>query len=97
MMNKSSATGPVKAGFICLIIADIAIAVLGVFSWLFAGPLCLASFILSLVGISKGATKSGLILLILTLVTPAVIQLLWFLLISIGLNYGQSGNIPGLP
>jgi uncharacterized membrane protein YwaF len=96
-MSEKSKTGAVKAGFICLILADLGIGIFGFFSFLITGPFCLASFILSLIGIGNGATKSGLLLLILTLITPVLMLGVWFLLLGIGLSYSQSGNIPGLP
>jgi len=66
--------GPVKATWILLLLAWVMFLVPVPFTGIFIGwPLNLVAFILSIVVMAKGNTKSGLVLLLLTLVASPFI------------------------
>jgi len=74
---ERSNQGPVKATWIVLLLAWAMFLLPVPFTGIFIGwPLNLVAFILSIVVMTKGNTKSGLILLLLTLVASPVIYFL---------------------
>jgi len=63
-----------KAGYICLAVASFFILALGGVGWLIAAPLSLAALVLGIVGLTKGNTTKGVILVIAAFVVPITIQ-----------------------
>ena len=71
-----------NAGYACVIIAMIIIFILGPFGWILAVPLALGAFILGIVGLTKGDTNKGVMLLIASIIGPGAAQLIWFLILA---------------
>ena len=71
-----------KAGYICLAVASFFILVMGLFGWIIAGPLSLAALVLGIVGLTKGNTTKGVILVIASVVVPTTIQFVQLALVA---------------
>lgn len=84
-----------KAGYICLAIAVVPILIGGPFGWFLAGPLALVAFILAIVGLTKGNTTGGIILLISSIVAPLMAQLIWIIVLGGALAASSASLMSG--
>jgi general secretion pathway protein G len=76
---QQTTSGAIKAGWACLILGLVLMLIPFPLFYIF-GPLCGVAFILAIVGLAKGQTGKGIILLISSLVLP---PMCWFIGLAI--------------